>query len=72
MVHTLLADGPRGGFQPVVCRILCEFLLVFRLIHFVSGFLLHEVLGRSVLECRQSVIEGAVLEVRGHFSDSSP
>jgi hypothetical protein len=51
---------------------------------FVSGFLLHEVRERSVLECqtvrdgadgpwvhrRRSIIEGAVLEVRGLFSDS--
>jgi hypothetical protein len=51
---------------------------------FFGGFLLHEVRGRSVLECRtvrdradgprarrrQSIIEGAVLEVRGRFSDS--
>jgi hypothetical protein len=56
----------------------------FDSIHFVSGFLLHEVHGRSVLECRtvrvgadssrahrgRSVIEGEVLEVRGLFSDS--
>jgi hypothetical protein len=72
-------DGPRGGFQPAVRCVLREFLYIFRSIHFVGGFLLHEVCGRSVLECRtvrdgpdgprahcgQSVIEGAVLEVRG-------
>jgi hypothetical protein len=54
--------------------------------HFVGGFLLHKVRGRSVLECRtvrggadgprahhgRSVIEGAVLEVRERFSDSPP
>jgi hypothetical protein len=72
--------------SPSVFRVLREFLCVFCLIHFVSGFLLHEVCRRSVLECRMvcdvadgprshrgwSVIEGAVLEVRGHFSDSPP
>jgi hypothetical protein len=49
-------------------------------------FLLHEVRGRSVLECRTvrdgadgpwahrrwSIIEGTVLEVRGLFSNSPP
>jgi hypothetical protein len=53
-------------------------------IHFVGGFLVHEVCGRSVLECRtvrdeadgprvhheRSVFLGAVLEVRVAFSDS--
>jgi hypothetical protein len=72
--------------NPSVLRVLREFLLVFRLIHFVGGFLLHEVCGRSVLECqrvrdgadslrahsRQFVIEGVVLEVRGLFSDGPP
>jgi hypothetical protein len=52
----------------------------------LSVDLLHEVRGRSVLECRtvhdgangprahrgRSVIKGAVLDVRGHFSDSPP
>jgi hypothetical protein len=60
------------------------FLRAFRSIHFVGGFLLHEVRGRSVLECRtvrvgadgpwthrgRSVIEGAILEVWVLFSDS--
>jgi hypothetical protein len=69
--------------SPSVLRVLREFLCVFRSIHFVGGFLLHEVCGRSVLESRmvrdgadgprahrgQFVIEGAVLEVRGLFSD---
>jgi hypothetical protein len=78
-----LADGPRGSFQPAVCRVLRVFFCAFRSIHFASGFLLHGVRGRSVLECRtvcdgaddlrahcgRSVIEGAVLEVRGLFSD---
>jgi hypothetical protein len=81
-----LADGSRGGFQPAVRRVLREFLCVFRSIHFVGGFLLHEVRERSVLECQtvrdgadgprvlrgQSVIDGAVLEVRGLFSDGPP
>jgi hypothetical protein len=72
--------------SPGVLHVLREFLGVFRLIHFVGGFLLHEVRGRSVLECRtvcggangpqahrgRSAIEGAVLEVRGCFSDSPP
>jgi hypothetical protein len=77
------ADGPRGGFQLAVRRVLCVFLRAFRSILFVGGFLLHEVRGRSVVECRtvrvgadgprahrgRSVIEGAVPEVRGLFSD---
>jgi hypothetical protein len=60
------------------------FLHAFRSIHFASGFLLHGVHGWSVLECRtvregadgprahhrRFVIEGAVLEVRGLFSDN--
>jgi hypothetical protein len=78
-----LADGPRGGFQPAVRHVLRVFLRAFRSIHFVCGFLLHDVRRRSVLECRTvrvgadgprahrgwSVIKGAVLEVRGLFSD---
>jgi hypothetical protein len=81
-----VADGPREGFQPAVLHVLREFLRAFRLILFVGGFLLHEVRGRYVLECRtvrdradgaqalrgQSVIEGVVLEVRGVFLDSPP
>jgi hypothetical protein len=84
MVRAPLADGPRGGFQPTVCRVLRVFLRAFRLIHFAGGFLLHGVRGRSVLKCQtvrdgadgprayrgRSVIEGAVLEVQGLFSDS--
>jgi hypothetical protein len=76
-------DGPRGGFQPAVRRVLRVFLRAFHLFFFVGGFLLHKVRGRSVLECwkvhigadgsrahrGRSVIEGAVLEVRGLFSD---
>jgi hypothetical protein len=79
-----LVDGPRGGFQPAVCRVLREFECVFRLIHFFGGFLLHEVREQSVLECqtvrdgadglrthrKQSIVEGVVLEVQGLFSDS--
>jgi hypothetical protein len=79
-----LVDDPCGGFQPAVRRVLREFLRVYHSIFFVSGFLLHEVRERSVLECqtvrdgadgpwvhrRRSIIEGAVLEVRGLFSDS--
>jgi hypothetical protein len=78
-----LADGPRGGFQPAVRRVLRVFLCALSLIHFAGGFLLHGVRGRSVLECwtvhdkvddprahrGRSVTEGAVLEVRGLFSD---
>jgi hypothetical protein len=78
-----LADSPRGGFQPVVHRVHHVFLLAFCSIHFAGGFLLQEVRGRSVLECRtirdaadgprahhgRSVFEGAVLEVRGLFFD---
>jgi hypothetical protein len=37
--------------SPGVRRLLREFLHVFRSIHFVDGFLLHEVRRRSVLEC---------------------
>jgi hypothetical protein len=78
-IRTPLADGPRGSFQPAVRRVLRVFLCAFRSILFAGGFLLLEVHGRSVLECRtvrvgadgprahrgRSVIEGAVLEVRG-------
>jgi hypothetical protein len=86
MVRAPLVDGPQGGFQPAVRRLLREFLRAFRSIHFVGGFLLHEVRRRSVLECwtvrdgadslwahhGRSVIEGGVLEVRGLFSDGPP
>jgi hypothetical protein len=82
-VRAPLADGPRGGFHPAVRHVLHVFLRAFRSIHFVGGFLSHGVRERSVLECRtvhdgvdgprahrgRSVIEGAVLEVRGLFSD---
>jgi hypothetical protein len=78
-----MADGPQGASSPSALRVLREFLHVFSSIHFASGFLFHEDCGRSVLECqtvhggadgpwahrRRSVIEGAVLEVRGLFSD---
>jgi hypothetical protein len=71
--------------SPGVLHVLPEFLHVFRSIHFVSGFLLHEVRGRSVLECRTvrgradgplahrgwSVIGDAV-HVQEHFSDGPP
>jgi hypothetical protein len=83
-VRLVGADSPRGAGWLGVLRVLREFLRVFRPIHFVGGFLLHEARGRSVLECRtvrseangprahrgRSVIEGAVLEVRGRFLDS--
>jgi hypothetical protein len=79
-----LEDGPGGGFQPAVRRVLRVFLHAFRSIHFACGFLLHGVRERSILECwtvrdradgpwahrGRSVIVGAVLEVRGLFSDS--
>jgi hypothetical protein len=72
--------------SPSVLHVPREFLCVLRSIHFVGGFLLHEVRGRYVLECRtvrgradgprahreRFVIEGAVLEVRGLFSDRPP
>jgi hypothetical protein len=78
-----LADGPRGGFQPPVRRVLRVFLRAFRSIHFAGGFLLHGVCERSVLECQTvrdgadglwahhgwSIIKGVVPEVRGLFSD---
>jgi hypothetical protein len=84
IVRLVGVDSPRGSSWPGVLRVLREFLRVFRSIHFVGGFLLHEVHGRSVLECRmvrdravgprahrrRSVIEGAVLEVWDRFSDS--
>jgi hypothetical protein len=76
-------DGLRGGFQPAVRRVSRVFLRAFHSILFVGGFLLDEVRRWSVLKCwtvrvgadgprahrRRSVIEGAVLEVRGLFSD---
>jgi hypothetical protein len=84
MVRAPLADGPRGGFQVAVRRVLRVFLRAFRSIHFVGVFLLHKVRRQFALECRtvrvgadgpwahcgRSVIEGAVLEVQGLFSDS--
>jgi hypothetical protein len=83
-VCALLADGPRGGFQPALRRVFRVFLRAFRPILFAGGFLLHEVRKRSVLECQtvrdgangprahrgRSIIESAVLEFRGLFSDS--
>jgi hypothetical protein len=72
--------------SPSVLHVLREFLRVSRWIHFFGGFLLHEVCGRSILECRtvhngadgprahreQSVIKSAVTEVRERFSDTPP
>jgi hypothetical protein len=57
-VRAPLADGLRVGFKPAGRRVLREFLRAFRSIHFVGGFLLHEVRGRSVLDCR-TVRDGA-------------
>jgi hypothetical protein len=37
------ADSPQGGFQLGVLRVRHEFFRVFRSIHFVGGFLVHEV-----------------------------
>jgi hypothetical protein len=85
-VRLVGADSPRGAGWLGVLRVLRDFLRVFRSIHFVGGFLLHEVRGRSVLECRtvrggtdgprgqheRSIIEGVVLEVRERFLDSPP
>jgi hypothetical protein len=82
-VRLVGADSPRGPSWPRVLRVLHVFLRAFRWIHFVSEFLLHEVHGRSVLECQTicvgadgprahrgwSVIECAMLEVRGFSSD---
>jgi hypothetical protein len=70
--------------SPSILRVLREFLRVFRSIHYVGGFLLHGVRGRSVLKywkvhdgedgplahCEWSVIKGVVLVVGDHFSDS--
>jgi hypothetical protein len=72
--------------NPSVLCVHREFLCAFRSIHFVGGFLVHAVRGRSVLECRTvrvwadgpwvhrgwSIIEGAVLVVRELFSDGPP
>jgi hypothetical protein len=75
--------------EPSSPSVLCvhrEFLRDFRSIHFVSGFLLHGVHGRFVIECRTvrdgvdgprahrgwSIIEGAVLKVQECFSDGPP
>jgi hypothetical protein len=80
-VRAHLEDGPRGGFQPAFRPVFRVFLRAFHSIHFVSGFFLLEVHERSILEFRtvrvgadsprahhrQSVIEGAVLEVQGLF-----
>jgi hypothetical protein len=69
-----------------VIRVRREFLSVFHSIYFVSWFLVHEVCGRFVLECRTvldevdyqwvhhrwSVFVGALLEVWVAISDSPP
>jgi hypothetical protein len=47
--------------SPSVLRVHREFLHVFHSIHFVGGFLVHEVRGRFVLECQT---------VRGSIADS--
>jgi hypothetical protein len=41
-VRALLADGPRGGFQPEARRVLHVFLRALQSIVFVGGFLLYE------------------------------
>jgi hypothetical protein len=65
--------------SPTVLRVHCEFLCVLRLIHCVSGVLVHGVRGRSTLEWRMvhfradgpqvhhrwSVFHGASLAVQG-------
>jgi hypothetical protein len=72
--------------SPSVLRVLREFLRVLCSIHSVGRFVLHEVRGRSVLECQtvrggvdslrahhgRSVIDGVVLEVWECFLDSPP
>jgi hypothetical protein len=79
------APGGRSAGRLSASNSLCSSvsLCAFHTIHFTGVFLLHGVRGRSVLECRtvrdgadgprayhgRSVIEGAVLEVRGLFSD---
>jgi hypothetical protein len=89
-VSEVAADRPQGHrrpparcLQPGRSSCLCEFLSAFLSIHFVSGFLVHEVCGQSVLECRTvrdeadsprvhhgwSVFLGAVREVWVAISD---
>jgi hypothetical protein len=53
--------------SPSVLRVLRDFLHAFRSIHFVGGFLLHEVCEWSVLECG-TVDDGGT--VRGPIVDS--
>jgi hypothetical protein len=87
--HGLSARSPRTVREvpdsPAVLRVLAGFLSASLSILFVGGFLVHEVCGRSVLECQtvrdevdgprihhgRSVFLGAVLEVRVAFSDGS-
>jgi hypothetical protein len=72
--------------SPSVRRVLRVFVRVVRSICLVGWFLVHEVRGRSVLECRtvrdeadgpqvhlgRSVFLGALLEVRAAFSYGPP
>jgi hypothetical protein len=82
-VRAPLADGPRGGFQPVVRRVLRVFLFVSLLIHLAVCFWLHKV-WRIVreespdspcdadgprVEDERFVIEDAVLVVQERFSN---
>jgi hypothetical protein len=78
-----LVDRPRGAWQPSCSSCSCGFLSASLSIHFVGGFLVHEVCERSVLEYRtvrdeadgprvhhgRSVFLGVVLEVQVAISD---
>jgi hypothetical protein len=52
-VREVTADCPRGAGEPGCSSCSCEFLSAFLSILFVGGFLVHEVCGRSILECRK-------------------
>jgi hypothetical protein len=61
--------------SPSLLHVLREFLRAFRLIHFFGGVSLHEVCGRSILECRtvhRCIADSLLLRVqywkfRGYF-----
>jgi hypothetical protein len=86
MVRVPLVDGPRGGFQPAVRRVLCVFLFVSLPIGLAVCFWLHKVWwtvredSRDSLrgadgprvEDGRSIIEGAVLVVWKRFLDGPP
>jgi hypothetical protein len=85
-VREARADNPWGVDSPAARHVLRLFLRVFHSIHLVGWFSVHEVHGRSVLECQTvhdeangpqvhhgwSIFLSALLKVRVAFSDGLP